>query len=476
MRTWLTRLARWLFASPPSPAPRRTTPAPRAEELEPRLALSAFAGAAAPAGCSCPCCAGGGSFTFAQGGATAYSAAVSKWAQPGGPGAPLTLTYSYSNLLDGGLGGGLSATEIRAAIQEALSRWAAVAPLNFVEVADAGPAPSGNDYAAAGRPMLRFGRLAIDGAWGTLAYGYYPGGTGLAGDIHFDTSETWRTNPRQGVDLIEVAVHEIGHALGLGHEPMPSSGGQSAIMNPYYGGRYSGPGSSYLLADDINGIRAMYGAGAGSVTAQTTAADANILRSYFQRILGRTASEGDLGFWLEARGRGMGWGQIAAYFVTSPEANGRLVDQYYSTYLGRSADAAGRASWVNALSAGMTREQFAVSLMSTPEFSSRYASADSYVQAVYAAVLGRSGTAAERSGFVSLLNSGASRGLVASYVVHSSEAYGRAVASAYSAYLDRSTDAAGRQYWVGALTGGQATLPGLDVLLLASAEYLSRND
>jgi hypothetical protein len=183
-----------------------------------------------------------------------------KWQQSGGMSAPLTVTYSFSNLLDGRLGGGLSATTIRATIQEALSRWAAVAPLNFVEVRDVGPAPADAEYDPTGMAMMRFGHRSLDGGYGILAYGYYPGYSGLSGDIHFDTSERWTVNPDSGQDLLEVATHEIGHALGLGHSYAAQS-----IMTAMYGGYFNGPGTSFLYQDDINGIRALYGAGQGSV-------------------------------------------------------------------------------------------------------------------------------------------------------------------------------------------------------------------
>src|SRR5213078_2782557 len=61
--------------------------------------------------------------------------------QPGGPGTPLALRYSYSNLLDGGLptatGFGSNA-QIRAAMEEALGLWTAVAPIQLTEVPDSG--------------------------------------------------------------------------------------------------------------------------------------------------------------------------------------------------------------------------------------------------------------------------------------------------------------------------------------------------
>ena len=187
-----------------------------------------------------------------------------KWPQPGGLGTTVNITYSYSNLLNGGMTGGLSAAQLKAGVQEALGVWAAVSPLNFTEVADSGPAVSDTSYSAGSTPNLRIGHHTFDGAFGVLAHAYFPNpGSGLAGDLHFDNAEPWAVAPSGSkIDFIEVAVHEFGHALGLNHEPSPPAG-NNAIMNPFYGSRYSGPGSAFLLTDDQNGIRAVYGSSGG---------------------------------------------------------------------------------------------------------------------------------------------------------------------------------------------------------------------
>lgn len=182
-----------------------------------------------------------------------------KWPQPGGAGSTVNITYSYSNLLNGSMSG-VSVNQLRAGVQEALSVWASVAPLNFTEVADSGPLPTAADipYNAGSTPNLRFGLHPFDGAFGVLAHAYFPSGitSGLAGDLHFDSGEPWAVAPASGkIDFIEVCVHEVGHTLGLGHQNPPPD----AIMNPFYGGRYSGPGSAFLLSDDQNGIKAIYG-------------------------------------------------------------------------------------------------------------------------------------------------------------------------------------------------------------------------
>ncbi|MFQ5910971.1 MAG: matrixin family metalloprotease, partial [Thermoplasmata archaeon] len=55
--------------------------------------------------------------------------------------------------------------------------------------------------------------------------------------------------PPSGTDLVTVAAHEFGHALGLKHSNV-----RDALMFAYYGGL-----NRSLDADDIAGIRALYG-------------------------------------------------------------------------------------------------------------------------------------------------------------------------------------------------------------------------
>jgi hypothetical protein len=83
----------------------------------------------------------------------------------------------------------------------------------------------------------------------------------LESDIVFNTAFTWnsyRGGRRSGiVDFLRVMIHEAGHSLGLDH---PDEKGQNvtAIMNS----RVSDVDS--LQTDDINGARALYGAGVTS--------------------------------------------------------------------------------------------------------------------------------------------------------------------------------------------------------------------
>ena len=157
------------------------------------------------------------------------------------------LTYGYGELTPD-----LSEAEIRGAISQALDLWAAVTPLTFTEVS-LGNSPD---------IVIRFvagnhgDGSNFDGASGVLAHAFFPppNGGALAGDAHFDEAELWTVNlPPSGIDLVSVAAHEFGHALGLAHSSVAG-----ALMAPFYTGAHRN-----LENDDIAGIQAIYGTGGG---------------------------------------------------------------------------------------------------------------------------------------------------------------------------------------------------------------------
>merc|ERR1711962_1783912 len=151
------------------------------------------------------------------------------------------LTYKFNSFTNR-----LSQHVHRTTIASALGKWSEITPLNFREV-----------YSGKVEIDLFFAKGyhapgdRFDGRGGVLAHAYRPGYSPISGDVHFDDDEDWSVDSYRGTNLEQVAVHELGHSLGLDH-----SRDTSAIMYP----TYSGFVPNYKLgADDIRGIQRLYG-------------------------------------------------------------------------------------------------------------------------------------------------------------------------------------------------------------------------
>ena len=87
----------------------------------------------------------------------------------------------------------------------------------------------------------------FDGRDGSLAHAFLP----EDGRAHFDEDETFTDGTARGTNLLWVATHEFGHALGIDHSNV-----KEAVMYPYYEGYV--PNFS-LRQDDIDAIQSLYG-------------------------------------------------------------------------------------------------------------------------------------------------------------------------------------------------------------------------
>ncbi|MGH9611869.1 MAG: matrixin family metalloprotease, partial [Bryobacteraceae bacterium] len=138
----------------------------------------------------------------------------------------------------------LPASSERGEIARAFATWAQYAQLTFNETGDTTAPQTLTVLFATGQHGDAY---PFDGL-GTLAHTYYPNPTNpepIAGDMHFNDGESWQIGA--DVDLYSVALHEAGHALGLGHSDQPG-----AVMYPYYK-RVTG-----LSAEDIGAIQDLY--------------------------------------------------------------------------------------------------------------------------------------------------------------------------------------------------------------------------
>ncbi len=185
-----------------------------------------------------------------------------KWGEPalGTPSGTITYSFAAQNLgnepfhIDAGLD-----PSYQADIRTALADWSAVANVHFQEVPDSAASD------------IRFAWQHIDGPYGTVAETYwnYQNGQMLKDWIGFDDSESYGPSAAghtlgDGIDFTAIAEHEIGHALGLGHNTA-----EPAIMNPVMS-------VNQLEAPDIAGIDAIYGGARIAGSAVPAAATAHL--------------------------------------------------------------------------------------------------------------------------------------------------------------------------------------------------------
>ena len=152
---------------------------------------------------------------------------------------------------------GVISGEFLTATREAFDIWEAVAQIDFVEVTDSASVD------------IRLGFDAIDGSSGTLAEAFFSfvGVTIVESTIRFDSAENYVVadgDPGSGnVNFKTVAIHEIGHAIGISHSTVSPS-----IMQAFIDSNVND-----LQADDIDAIQSIYGAATVAAQDGTGAAD-----------------------------------------------------------------------------------------------------------------------------------------------------------------------------------------------------------
>jgi hypothetical protein len=155
-----------------------------------------------------------------------FSLEGAKWGSPELGTAGGTVTWAVDN--------NNSQAELQS-INAAFAEWSEVANIQFQQVASTVDSD------------IDFANSALDGAGNVLGVtGFsYAGGQLQSAEIQFDSGDNL-----SGSDFSLVAIHEIGHAIGLGHY-----NDDDAVMNSFANFDLTG-----LEQSDIDGIVALYGA------------------------------------------------------------------------------------------------------------------------------------------------------------------------------------------------------------------------
>ena len=179
---------------------------------------------------------------------------------------------------------------------------------------------------------------------------------------------------------------------------------------------------------------------------------------------------------------------IANGFINSAEFTNRnldnreFLDTLYETFFNRPADAGGKAYWIQQLSNGMSRTEVLSGFVNSQEFSNlcdNYGIARgtmqqsgssiyrpgvrNYVLRMYTKALNRAGETVGVEDWTNRINTGAmSAENVAKSFFNSQEFINRNLSNSayvetlYQTFMDRPSDASGKQYWINKLNSGMS--------------------
>jgi hypothetical protein len=210
---------------------------------------------------------------------------------------------------------------IEAQIRQAFSFWSEYAQIDFVKVDDDGRAPDQSTI------DIRFGvEDIVDTNGDVLAHGFYPytSTNGLTGDVHFDIDNTaqfkWNhgysltngeivqgigTPLANGLLFLVTAIHEIGHAIGIGHTysvlpENPTSRGLN-VMEPDLRFSITAYLRKHSLGDgDISAAQKLYGRRYMGTVSRTIGGTPNrLLYSHYTNMTLEWVTLGDLGTIIE---------------------------------------------------------------------------------------------------------------------------------------------------------------------------------
>lgn len=229
------------------------------------------------------------------------------------------------------------------AVRNAIATWSGAVPFRFTEVGRTQSPDVAIDWRAAADPDHSM-------VGSVLAHADFPPGCGIITDslpkpLHFDDSEhAWSVGAVAGAfDIETVALHELGHILGLQHSDVPGS-----VMFPTVDDNFT---NRALTPDDLAGIRSLYPTAVlanGTYTVRQKSSgrflDAHEIEERDFQLVTRPAQNNDTQRWTLT--------QVGTVFVIRQKSSGRFLDAHEGSdddfrIVTRTAESNATQKWVS---------------------------------------------------------------------------------------------------------------------------------
>jgi uncharacterized protein YkwD len=227
-------------------------------------------------------------------------------------------------------------------------------------------------------PLVDYYTIDTAGTWSNRVF--------LTGVVFTDTNHNGKYDIGEGLSGVTV------RAAGAGAVRTWISGGYSIAVDP---GTYVVTASGAGLPAPITRTVTV---GLSNVRLNFAPGQDAYLRKLYRTILGRGATDAELGPWLAIMQGPWGVLGVVEGIERSGEARTRLVKHWYVTYLGRQAINGEEQAWVSWMLRGATEEQVVAGILSSVEFRNRIrarAAAPAYIRTLYALLLHRLARPAE---------------------------------------------------------------------------------
>jgi hypothetical protein len=284
----------------------------------------------------------------------------------------------------------------------------------------------------------------------------------LTGVVFADNAGTGKYTMGEGMGGVTIT------AAGVGSTSTWSTGGYSLAVHP---GTYKVTASGGPLASPITTTVTV---GTTNYRLNFSTGGGTYIQELYSSILGRQPTSNEVSYWLGIEQR-VGRSGVAWDIEQSPEARTLSVANWYQAYLGRTPGSSEAQWWVDKMIGGTSEEAVISAILGSPEFyqhsTTLFTSGTNdqrFVSNLYSVILGRTPSANEISGWLSVLASARPAGVVQGFV-GSTEFRSNVIKATYTNLLHRSAGSAEVQYWLS--TG--LTFEGIRVMVESSQEYVN---